>query len=116
MVGQSYIKGKSIDGLQFFAGLEADRIAGRDVYFSSGAGIAAYASFAGANIEDAESAQLDAIAMGESFLHALKDNLHRSFRFRLGDARLSDNLIDDVQLDHRRALRLLISTLYTQWL
>ena len=57
----------SVDGLEFFAGLEADGFARRNVDFGAGARVAADAGFAGAHVEDAEAAQFDAVAADRAF-------------------------------------------------
>ena len=51
-----------LDRLQFLAGLEADGLAGRNVDLGAGARVAANAGLARAHGEDAEAAQLNAIA------------------------------------------------------
>src|SRR5271163_1351060 len=54
-----------IERVQLLAGLEADGLAGRYADFGAGAGVAADAGFAGADAEDAKSAQFDALAGGQ---------------------------------------------------
>src|SRR5947209_3940087 len=54
-----------VDGLKFFARLEANGLARRDIYFGAGAGIASDAGLARAHVENAEAAKLDAIAATE---------------------------------------------------
>src|SRR5438105_2840024 len=71
---------KLIDGLQFFPGLEADSLSGRDIHFSAGAWIASDAGLAGADVEDSEAAQLDAVASRQGLLHAFKHGLNGGFR------------------------------------
>ena len=92
-----------VDGLQLFAGLEADGFAGRNVDLCAGARVTADAGFARADVEDAESAEFDAIALGESLFHALKDDFHCALSLSLGDASPCDDFVDDVELDHAAA-------------
>src|SRR5690242_6567236 len=89
-----------IDGLQLLAGLEAHRLAGRDVHLGAGTRVTADAGLARAYVEDAKASQFNAVAVGKSFLHALKDGFHRQLGLGLGDAGLVDHFVDNVQLDH----------------
>ena len=52
--------------MQFLARLEADGLAGGDADLGSGAWVSADAGFAGADTEDAKSAQFDALAGGKA--------------------------------------------------
>ncbi len=52
-----------LQGLQLLAGLKAHRFAGRDGNLGAGARIAADAGLARAHVEDAEAAQLNALAV-----------------------------------------------------
>src|SRR5580700_4104686 len=90
----------SVDRLQFFPRLEAHRFAGRNRYFSSGARIASDAGFARAHVEHAKSPQLNAIAVGERFLHALENGFYR--QLGLGDAGSGYDFVDNIELDHER--------------
>jgi hypothetical protein len=86
--------------VEFFAGLEAYGTAGGDADLGSGAGVAAYSGFAGLDGEDAEAAELDAIAFAEGGLHGLEDDVDGSFGL---DARKScafDHALDEVLFDH----------------
>ncbi len=85
--------------LQLFARLEAHGFARRNGNFRAGARVAADAGFARLYVEDAESAQLDAVAFGERTLHALEDGFDGNFGLGFGDARLGNHFVDDVQLD-----------------
>ena len=95
-------RGRLLDRLQLFAWLEANSFAWRNGNLSSGARIAANAGFAGTHIEDAKSAQLNAVAFGQRALHALKNRLHCHFSFGLGNAGTVDDLINDVEFNHIR--------------
>src|SRR5208283_642803 len=92
----------SINRLQFFAGLEADRLTGRNRDFSAGARVASDAGLAGADIEHAKASQLNAMAVRQRLLHALKDSFHRQLGLGLGDAGSSYHFVDDVELNHGR--------------
>src|SRR6267154_3478782 len=89
-----------VDRLQLFTRLEAHGLAGRNADLSAGPRIAPDAGLARAHIEHAEAAQFDAVALSQGALHALKDRLHRLLGFCLGDAGLSHNFVDDIELDH----------------
>ena len=88
--------------MEFFAGLEADGLSGRNVDFFAGAGIAADAGLAGLDAEDAEAAELDALAAPEGLLEGFENCFDSLLGFRATDKSLGDNRIDDVQLDHKR--------------
>src|SRR4051794_1059532 len=92
-----------VDGLQFFAGLEANGLAGRNADLCAGARVAADAGLARTHVEDAEAAKFDAVALGERFLHGLEDGLNGHLGFCLGDAGLGHHFVDDVELDHVRS-------------
>jgi hypothetical protein len=66
--------------MELFARLEANGLAGGYADFGTGAGISADAGFTGADAENAESAQFDALAGGESLFEALENRIHRGFR------------------------------------
>src|SRR5271157_225334 len=85
--------------VQFLARLEAHRLAGIDADLGAGAGIAADAGFAGADAENAESAQFDALAGGKSLLEALENRIHRGLCLGARQARALDYMMDDVLLN-----------------
>ena len=85
-----------LQGLQFFAGLEAHCLAGGDSDFRAGSGIAADAGFARPDIENAEAPKLNAIALAQCLLHRFEDGLDGGFGFRFGDAGPVYHLVDDV--------------------
>src|SRR5271165_6960750 len=89
-----------LDALQFLAGLEAHRFAGRDADFFAGARVAADAGLAGLHAEHAEAAELDALAAAQRGLEGLKDRFHRLLRFGAADVRGGHHGVDDVQLNH----------------
>src|SRR5579863_3811379 len=92
----------SINRLQFFPGLEPHRLARWNRNLCAGARIAADAGFSRAHVEHAESPQLNAVAVGQRLLHALKDGFHCQLGFSLGDAGSGYHFVDDVELDHKR--------------
>jgi hypothetical protein len=63
--------------VEFFAGLEADCFTRGDVDLSTGTGITPNSGFAGTDAEDAESAEFDALAGGQSLLQAFEYRIHR---------------------------------------
>jgi hypothetical protein len=90
--------------LEFLAGLEAHRFAWRDADFLAGTGVAANASFAWANVEHTEAAQLYSFPFAERILHRSKDGFDGQFRLGPAHAGLVYNCIYDVQLDHNSLL------------
>jgi hypothetical protein len=66
--------------VELFARLEANGFAGGYADFGSGPGISTDAGFTGADAENAESAQLDALSGGKSLFEALENRIHRGFR------------------------------------
>jgi hypothetical protein len=90
-----------IKRVQFFAGLEANRFAGGDADFGAGSRVAADACFPRPHTEHPKTAQLDALARGESFFQALKDCVYSSLRFGSGQPCAFDHVMDDVLLNQR---------------
>ena len=88
--------------MEFFAGLEADGFAGGDVDLFAGAGVAADAGLAGLDAEDAEAAELDALAAPEGLLEGFENCFDSLLGFGAADESFGDNRIHDVQLDHKR--------------
>ena len=82
--------------MEFFAGFEADGFAWGDGDFGAGTWISADAGLSGADIEDPEAAQLDALSVGEGFFEALEDRVHRGFGLHAGQASPFDHVMDDV--------------------
>jgi hypothetical protein len=85
-----------IEKVEFFTWLEADGFAGSDADFGACTGIAADPGFARANIENAEAAQLDALALGEGTLEALEYSIHGSLRLVALKAGTLDHMVNDV--------------------
>jgi len=86
--------------LQFLAGLEPDCLARRDGDLGAGARVAADAGLARADIEDAEAAQFNALAVGQGPLHALENCFHGHLGLGLGDAGFVYDFVNNVELDH----------------
>ena len=90
--------------MQFLARFEAYGLAGGYADFSAGAGIAADTGFAGADAENAKSAQFDALAGGQGLLEALEDRIHRRLCLGARQARALDYVMDDVLFNQRSNL------------
>lgn len=89
------------DGLKLFARLKADGFPGWNADFCACSRIAPDSGFAGTDVKDTEAPQLDAIALRERFLHALKDRLHGHLSLGLSDPSLVYDFVDDVEFDHK---------------
>jgi hypothetical protein len=68
-----------VDELEVFAGFEADGAAWSDADFGAGARVTADAGLSGFDSEDAEAAELDALAFAEAALHGLEDGVYCCF-------------------------------------
>ena len=93
--------------MELFARLEAHGFAGSDADLSAGARIAADAGFAGADTENAEAAQFNALASGQSFLETFEDCINDGLSLGPGKTRTLDNLVDNVLFNQCRNLALL---------
>jgi len=82
--------------VEFLAWLETHGFSGRDAYLGSGARIASDSGFAGADAENAESAQFNALARCKSFLQTFKHSVHCRFGLRAGQACALDHMVHDV--------------------
>lgn len=89
-----------LDGLQLLARFEADSFSGRNGNFGAGARIASDACFPGADIEHAEAAQLNALAVGQRTLHAFKYRFDRHLGLGFRNPSSVDHFIDNIELDH----------------
>src|SRR5579884_2076911 len=95
----SHLPRALLDGLQLFAGLEADGLAGRDVDLGASARIAPDAGLTRADGEDAEAAQLDAVTASQRLLHALKHRLDGHFGLGFSNAGLGNDFVDQIEFD-----------------
>src|ERR1017187_227580 len=82
--------------MQFLAGFEAHGLSWGDADLGSGSRIAANAGFAGADAENAKSAQVDGLAGSQGLVQALEDRIDRCFCLGAWQARALDYLMDDV--------------------
>ena len=82
--------------MKFLARLEADRLARGYVDLGTGARVASNASLAWANVEDPETAQLDAIARSKRFFQTFKDGVDSRFRLVARQSGPGDHLMNDV--------------------
>ena len=85
--------------MKVFAGFEADGAAWSNADFGSGARIASDAGFARPHVEDAETAQFDAVAAGEGALEAFKDSFDGGLGFDAGQSGTLNYLLYDVLLN-----------------
>jgi hypothetical protein len=90
--------------LQFLAGLEAHRFAGRDADFLAGARIAADAGLARADVEYTKAAKLNSLALAERILHGFKDGFDGLFGLGPAHAGLVYDCINNIQLNHTTLL------------
>jgi len=93
-----------VDEVQFFAGLEADRLAGSDGHFSAGSGIAPDAGLARLDSEDAESAKFNTITGDQGLLHALEDGVDCGFRLGSGQTGAFNNPLYEILFNHLGAI------------
>ena len=87
--------------MKFFARLEADGLAWSDRNLGSGARIATDTGFAWADIEDADTAQLDAVTGGEAFFQTFEYRVHCGFCLVARQARTVNDVMDDVLFNQR---------------
>ena len=85
--------------LKFLSGFKANSLPGRDRHFGSRSGIASYARFARADIENTKAAKFDTLSLRQRPFHALKNGFHSHFGFGLRDAGPVHNFINDIELD-----------------
>lgn len=88
-----------LESLEFLARFKTDGLAGRNGDLGTRARIAADAGLTRADVEDAEPAKLNTFAGTQRALHAFENGFDSHFRFRLRDARLVDDFIDDIEFD-----------------
>jgi len=90
----------ALEALEFLAGLEADGFAGRNVDFFTGAGITADAGLARLDAEDAEAAELDALAAAEGLLEGFEDGFDGLLGLGAADVRRRHDGVYDIELNH----------------
>ncbi len=91
-----------VEDLKLFAGLEADGSPGHDRNFGSGARVASNAGFARLDVEDAEAAEFDPIALAEGVLHRLEDGIHGRLCFGPWKTGALDYALDEILLNQWR--------------
>src|SRR5882762_8978285 len=96
----------TLEALQFFAGLEADGFARRNVDFFTGAGIAADAGLARLDTENAKAAELDALAAAEGLLEGFENGFDGLLGLGAADVRRDNDGIHDIQLNHTSLRRI----------
>jgi hypothetical protein len=84
------------ENVQFLTWLEAYGFARSDGNFGAGAWISANSGLAGAHAEDAEAAQLDAVAFGQRLLQTFEYGIDCCFGFVPRQARSFYNVMDNV--------------------
>ena len=85
--------------MEVFAWFKSHGFAGGNTDFGPGAWVASDTGFAWADVEDSKSAQLDAVADGESLFQAFKDGFDGGFGFDAGQSGTLDYLMYDVLLN-----------------
>ena len=91
----------AVEEMKFLAGFETDGFAGGDGDFGSGAWVAADSGFARAHIEDAKTAQFDAVSSGQCLFEALKYGIDCRFGLVARQARTFDDVMDNVLFNQR---------------
>jgi hypothetical protein len=86
--------------MELFAGLEANGFAWSDSDFSACSWVAADAGFTRLNSEDAEAAQLDAVARDEGLFHAVEDGVYRRLCFSSWQSGTLNNPLYKILLNH----------------
>jgi hypothetical protein len=92
----------SIQSVKFLAGLEAYGLAGRDADLGTCSWVTPDAGFARANAEDAEAAELDPVACGESILEPFEHCVHGGFCLGTRQACPLNNVMDNILLNQCR--------------
>jgi len=85
--------------VEFFAGFEADGLAGRDADLFTGTRVASDAGLARFDGEDTKAAQLDALACDERLLHAAEDGVDGSLCLDSGKSSSLDDPLNQVLFD-----------------
>lgn len=82
--------------MQFFARLEANRLAGCDAHFGPGARIAADAGFTWTNVEDPKAAQLDPLSLRQCLFEGLENGIDRGLSLVALQPRSLNHLMNNV--------------------
>jgi hypothetical protein len=82
--------------MKLFSGFKAHCLPRSDGHFRAGPWVAPDARLSGPDIEDAETAQLDPVAIGQSLLEALEDRIDSGLGLDAGQTSPFDNVVDDV--------------------
>src|SRR5208283_605035 len=102
--GHEVLLGRTCNGtfqaLEFFAGLEAHRFAGRNADLFSRARIPPNAGLARLHAKNSELAQFDALPLAQGALQRFKDRFHGLFRFGATDVGLAYHRVYNIELDH----------------
>jgi len=93
-----------VQQMQFFARLEAYRLAGCDAYLCPSARVTSDPGLAGANIKYPKASELDAFSAGKSLLHAIKDGVDCCLGFGPWQPGTFYNTLDKVLLYQERHL------------
>ena len=88
-----------VEQVQFFAGFKADGAPGSDRHFGAGPGIASDSGLARLYAEDAKTTQLNAVAGGQSALHAGEDSIDGSLSLHPRKAGAFGDLVYHVLFD-----------------
>ena len=86
--------------MKFLTGLEANGFSRSNRYFSTCPRIPANAGFTGFYSEDAEAAQLDAVASDQCLLHAVEDRVYRRLCFSSWQSGTLNNPLYKILLNH----------------
>jgi len=89
----------SLKRLELLARLETHGFTRRNRNLRTGAGIAADPGLPRPDVKNAETPQLDPLSLLKRPLHAFEDGFDGHLGFRLGDARLANDFVDDVEFD-----------------
>jgi len=89
-----------IEKMELFAGLEANCFAWSNGDFGASPGIAADACFTWFDGEDAEAAQLDAVARDEGLLHTVEDGVYGRLGFGPWQSGTLNNPLYKILLNH----------------
>jgi hypothetical protein len=88
-----------VDEVEIFSGLEANGLSGGDADLGASARIAAHAGLSGFDGEDAEAAQLDTVALGQSPLHGFEDGVNGGLGLDPGKSGAFDDTLNEILLN-----------------